>query len=83
MGGSVLLGAVDNLAAHIFIHRTAAQIDFVSRSSAASGPMGSTWPLTMPTLLNRQLVASLEKLSHSSGEPADSLRSGLDATMQA
>ena len=54
----------------------------VSGSSAASGLMVSTWPLTMPNLLNCHLVANMEKLSHGSGEPADALRKHL-YTLQA
>ena len=51
----------------------------VSGSLAASGLIVSMWPLTMPTLLKGHLVANLEKLSHSSGEPVDALQKHLYA----
>lgn len=45
----------------------------VSGSSAASGLTYSTLSSNMPYLLNGHLGANLEKLSHSSGDPAEAL----------
>jgi hypothetical protein len=50
----------------------------VSGSSVASGLRVSTWPLTMPTLLNGHVAADLGKLSRSTVATVDALRQYLD-----